>query len=323
MLRRVLCATLAPVCLALAQTPAEPVRAVTDPGVVVTRQLTTPAGVQSVFEGRVYGVAFGATDTELWVLNAGRIFRMDWRANRVLDRMPFAGSAGLQGIVYDAAADGALACAANKDTARLFSAREGQAKVLVEGFGTFSVGALAIAARKNAAGQRIAAVPVIARNKLAVIDIEEGRLIGTAGTGIAPFGVALSGDGSVAYVTNWGGRLPKSGDLTAPTGLAKNADRVVIDARGVAATGTVTKIDLAKLQTITTIAVGLQPNAIVWDEARHRLYVANGNSDSVSVIDARTDRVVATHSIRPFGERARQAWLPPHLRWRQAVKNCT
>ncbi len=304
MLRQALCLFLVSGCLVLAQTPAEPVRAVTDPGVVVTRQLITPAGVQSVFEGRLYGVAFGATDAELWVLNAGRVYRMDWRANRVLDRIPFAGSAGLQGIVYDAAVDGALACAANKDTARLFSARDGQAKALVEGFGSFSVGALAIAARKNAAGQRIAAIPVIAKNKLAVIDLEAGRLIGTADTGIAPFGVALSGDGSIAYVTNWGGRLPKSGDLTAPTGLAKDADRVVIDARGVAATGTVTKINIAKLQAVATIAVGLQPNAIVWDEARHRLYVANGNSDSVSVVDTRTERAVATHSIRPFGERA-------------------
>ena len=35
-------------------------RGVTDPGVVTTRQAITPAGVQSVFDGRVYGITFGA-----------------------------------------------------------------------------------------------------------------------------------------------------------------------------------------------------------------------------------------------------------------------
>ena len=44
-----------------AQTHEKPVRSVTDPGVVTTRQTITPAGVQTIFDGRVYGVAFGAS----------------------------------------------------------------------------------------------------------------------------------------------------------------------------------------------------------------------------------------------------------------------
>jgi hypothetical protein len=47
-----------------AQMPDAPVRAVTDPGTVTTRQSITPAGVQSVFSGRVQGVAFGAAPFE-------------------------------------------------------------------------------------------------------------------------------------------------------------------------------------------------------------------------------------------------------------------
>ncbi|MEY3284415.1 MAG: hypothetical protein RIR86_2428, partial [Acidobacteriota bacterium] len=42
-----------------AQTVDQPARAVTDPGVVTTRQNITPAGVQSIFDGRVYGLSFG------------------------------------------------------------------------------------------------------------------------------------------------------------------------------------------------------------------------------------------------------------------------
>jgi len=304
MLRKMICLVLFLASLTAAQQPADPVRAVTDPGVVVTRQLITPAGVQSVFDGRIYGVAFGETESEIWVLSAGRIYRINWRANRVLERIPLVGSAGLQGIAYAAAGRQALSTNASKDNARLLAVRNGEAKVLAEGFGSFAVGALAAATRRDSAGRRLAAVPVIARNKLAVVDLESNRLVGAPVTGIAPFGAVLSEDGSTAYVTNWGGRLPKSGELTAPTGLAKDADRVVIDRRGIAATGTVTKIDLVKMRPVATIAVGLQPNAMAWDETHHRLYVANGNSDSVSVIDTRTDRVSATYTIRPFGNRA-------------------
>ncbi|MEJ7606187.1 MAG: hypothetical protein WKF37_07940, partial [Bryobacteraceae bacterium] len=85
-----------------AQTVEEPLRSVTDPGVITTRQSITPAGVPSVFQGRVYGVAFGANASELWVLNATQVYRMDWRSNRVLERVPLPGSPGLQGIRYDA-----------------------------------------------------------------------------------------------------------------------------------------------------------------------------------------------------------------------------
>ncbi|MEP7271261.1 MAG: hypothetical protein ABI882_07130, partial [Acidobacteriota bacterium] len=68
----------------LAQTPDRPLRSVTDPGVVTTRQNITPAGVQTVFDGRVYGVTFGASANEIYVLTArGRVnqtnlIKLDW-----------------------------------------------------------------------------------------------------------------------------------------------------------------------------------------------------------------------------------------------------
>ena len=43
---------------------------------------------------------------------------------------------------------------------------------------------------------------------------------------------------------------------------------------------------------------------MVLDEKSGRLYVANGNEDSVSVIDTSTDRVVNTLVIKPFREAA-------------------
>ena len=128
--------------------------------------------------------------------------------------------------------------------------------------GTFLTGALDVAAEPNARGQRLAVVPLTANNRLAIVDMEKGEPIGHAATGIAPFGAVISRNGSVAYVTNWGGRLPKSGELTAPTGMAAQADQVVIDQRGVAATGTLTRMDLETGKATHTIAVGLHPTAI-------------------------------------------------------------
>ena len=83
-------------------------RTVPDPGVITTRQAITPAGLQSVFNGRVYGVAFGKTFHELWVLHRGEISLVDWDANKTLTHIAFEGSAGLGGIYYDASADRAL-----------------------------------------------------------------------------------------------------------------------------------------------------------------------------------------------------------------------
>ena len=96
--------SVAAVVLSAQSTPQLP-RAVTDPGVITTGQAITPAGVQSVFDGRVYGLTFGATDDEVWVLTgrnrASRpeVFRLDWLENRVRDSWQLEGTPGLQGLV--------------------------------------------------------------------------------------------------------------------------------------------------------------------------------------------------------------------------------
>ena len=63
-----------------------PVRAVTDPGVVTTRQSITPAGIPLIFKGRVYGAVFG-DNNNLWVLNATQVYRVDWRTGAILENV--------------------------------------------------------------------------------------------------------------------------------------------------------------------------------------------------------------------------------------------
>ncbi|WP_448265163.1 bifunctional YncE family protein/alkaline phosphatase family protein [Nostoc sp. DSM 114159] len=53
---------------------------------------------------------------------------------------------------------------------------------------------------------------------------------------------------------------------------------------------------------ITRIPIGSQPNKVLLSADRDRLYVANGNDDSVSVIDTNNNRVVQTISLSRPGD---------------------
>jgi hypothetical protein len=48
--------------------PETPVRTVLDPGVIPSRQTITPAGLQTVFEDREWGVAFGPSNDAVYAL---------------------------------------------------------------------------------------------------------------------------------------------------------------------------------------------------------------------------------------------------------------
>ncbi|MSV30066.1 MAG: phosphoesterase [Bryobacterales bacterium] len=274
-----------------AQTPDRPVRSVTDPGVVTTRQSIAPAGVPAIFQGKVYGLSFGSSASDLWVLGATHVYHVDWRENRAIHSVPHGGTPGLLGIAF--AQSPLVAAVPRGGKAGLFQFIDGALKPLVTGLGANNAGGVA-------AGGGIALVPLIFENKAAVIDVEKGKLLGMVETGIAPFAAAVNAAGTIGYVSNWGGRRPRPKDLTAPAGVGKDADQVVVDARGIASTGSVTRIDLKALRTTHTIAVGLHPNGLAWDEARRRLYTANNNQDSVTVIDTQSNTVLRTIKIQPF-----------------------
>jgi YVTN family beta-propeller protein len=282
-----------------------PRRGVTDPGVVTTRQAITPAGVPMVFDGRVYGVAFGKTDADLWILTAGSVFGADWRQNRMFARYQLQGNPGFQGISFDAVRSRALVAArfiehGSASVRTLTIGSGGNGSIFEPKLGKVPAGVLA----RSGDGTTLV-IPIVSENRAAVIDTATGALRGAAQTGIAPLGAAVNRDGSVAYVSNWGGRSARASDLTAPTGYSPKADRVVVDDKGIAATGSVTRIDLRTMQPTHQINVGLHPTSIAWDEPHERLFVANNNSDSISVIDTRTNQVARTILIQPFGRAAR------------------
>src|SRR5262249_56411132 len=102
------------------------------------------------------------------------------------------------------------------------------------------------------------------------------------------------------YVSNWGGDPPRPNDPQART----SDTPIRIDPKtGIANHGTVSVIapTLGKWKQVKTIPVGLHPCALLLSRGGKFLYVANANSDTVSVIDTHTDRVVETIACRPDG----------------------
>jgi YVTN family beta-propeller protein len=132
-------------------------------------------------------------------------------------------------------------------------------------------------------------------NKLAVVNLTSGSVTQQINVGIAPYDVVLAPNGNTAYVSDWGGRLPIGGDLTAPSA----GTQVVVDSRGVASSGVVSFVNLLTgLETAQT-ATGLHPSDLELSADGTRLYVANANSDTVSVLDTATRAVVETILVRP------------------------
>jgi hypothetical protein len=87
--------------IAFSQWPETPVRALTDPGVITTRQELSPAGVQAIVKGRVYGVAFGENSEEILLATNLAYFRFNWKSNKTLAHQDWNGTPGMQSLSYD------------------------------------------------------------------------------------------------------------------------------------------------------------------------------------------------------------------------------
>jgi DNA-binding beta-propeller fold protein YncE len=122
-------------------------------------------------------------------------------------------------------------------------------------------------------------------NRLVELDTATGKILRSWDVGVAPFGVALVGD--QAYVSNWGGRRPAADSLTAKAG---HGTRVRVDERDIASEGSVSVIHLTGTNQ-TEILTGLHTSALAVSPNGHYLVAANAGSDTLSVIDTRSDQI--------------------------------
>ncbi|MDB5289226.1 MAG: Phosphoesterase family [Phycisphaerales bacterium] len=113
---------------------------------------------------------------------------------------------------------------------------------------------------------------------VAIYDAKSGKEVGRVelpgavpGTSVFPLSVAALRDGHKVYVAS-----------------ERDAGLYLIDAT-----------DPAHPKQTGFLATGANPDALLFDKAQARLFVANAHSDTISVIDTSTDHIVSTVLLRP------------------------
>ena len=278
---------------------------------VPTNQHLSPAGHQLYFPGRPTDLALSPDRSLLAVKNMENILIIKMEDRTILQTLPVEkGGQGFTGIafapdgksIYTTDSEGRV-CVAGLVAKGIFAWEDpivlpGPAAPGTADPAKFpsSPGGLAL----DPAGRELW-VTLSRNNTLGRVDLKSRRLTQIP-VGMAPYGVVL-GPGTKAYVSNWAGRRPRSGESVADS----SGSPVLINPKnGVAASGTVSVVDTRTRREISTIEVELHPNGMTLNADRSRLFVANANSDTVSVIDTSTDRVMEVISVlpeqsRPFG----------------------
>jgi YVTN family beta-propeller protein len=131
-------------------------------------------------------------------------------------------------------------------------------------------------------------------NRLAELDAATGTVLRIWNVGVAPFDVALVGH--KVYVSNCGGRRPDAHSFVGPAGRGTT---VRVDNRYIADEGSISVIDLNSSDLRQTeILTGVRACALAVSPNGRYVVVANAGSDTLSVIDARTDKIIETICAR-------------------------
>jgi YVTN family beta-propeller protein len=132
-------------------------------------------------------------------------------------------------------------------------------------------------------------------NQLVKIDLTTLKPLWTRSTGIAPYGITLAGD--LCFVTNWAGPAPKPGAGKETAGVPYG-EAYINPATGATSMGSVSVFNIHTGDSIREIQVGLHPNDIITSPDQQFVYVANGNSDDISVIRVSDLEVVSKIPVK-------------------------
>ncbi len=286
-----------------------------------TNQVLTPAGIQVELPG-IRPQAIALSPDEKLLVTAGKtneIIVIDPKTGTVLQRVTFPGKTLPGDVVEDAAQAGGVGGVKTKsdsgaqlsftglvfspDGTRIYVSNVvGDVKVFSVAQGKVSALQLIVLPEAKAP-KRKAEIPAglavsqngallyVAMNlgnRLAEFDTKTGVMLRMWDTGVAPFDVVLA-DGK-AYVSNWGGRRPGKGDLIGPAGRGTTVR--VDPVRHIASEGSVTVINLAEGKVKAEIPVELKPGAMAASPDGRYVVVANSGSDTLSVIETKSDSVV-------------------------------
>ena len=279
--------------------------------VVPTNQILKPAGKQITFPGRPTALLLIEDGKTLAVQNKNGLVFIDTAKDEIKQTltgpgMSVTGLAARGGRVYTSDA---------KDEVRVaFRQKDGTFAWEKE---TITLAKPKVGGSAHPAGiafekDDVLWVTSTRGNNVQRVNVKTGKVEQVIDVGVAPFTVCFVGKDR-AYVSNWGGEHPKDGD---PTGISSKTPVKVDPRTWVANDGSVSVIERigGTWKKTGFVKVGLHPCAMVASPKGGFLYVANANSDTVSVIDTKANRVVETINCRPenrlpFGSGCNALWL--------------
>jgi len=266
--------------------------------IVSTYQALHPAGQSLEFAGRPVDLVLSPDGGTLYVKDNRGLVIIDVAAWQIRQELKFpAGAGSTHGIVVTRDGTRVLVTTAQNtlweaklDTAGKLAWGQKIALPGPGGKGDSHPGGLALSA-----DEKRAYVCLSRNNSLGILDLENGTLTKQLPVGVAPFDVVIKSDGKTVFVSNWGGRHPKAGEKTAKS----SGTDTLVDYRTVAASGTVSVVDLDQGLETAQITTGLHPSDLELSADQRTLYAANANSDTVSVIDTTSLRVIESVLVRP------------------------
>lgn len=147
----------------------------------------------------------------------------------------------------------------------------------------------------NELGKEYLYVVLNGNNQFVKVDLQTKQTVWKVSTGVAPYGLTIAK--GKAYVSNWGGRIPEADTKQETAGVPYG--KVFVDpATGATNQGTVNVYELNDGKLLKEIRVGLHPNDLITDSNKDYVYVANGNSDNVSVISTQSYSVQETIQVQ-------------------------
>ena len=270
---------------------------------VPTNQLLRPAGFQITFPGRPVDLALSPDGKWLAVLNKNSLDLIRVLDRTIMQTLPVRGGASFNGVSFSA--DGKQIYASQARN-KVFIAEKDENNVLhwakpIE-FPKPKIGGNPVPGgfALNESEDRLY-VALSRSNSLAIVNMTNASITEIP-VGISPYEIQLFSSDK-AYVSNWGGRKPVSGEESYKT---SGSEMLIDPETGIGNNGTVSVIDLKSGKQVNSIEVGLHPGAMVFSPDKSRLYVACANSDIISVIDTKKDVVIEKISVRmekelPFG----------------------
>ena len=265
---------------------------------VTTRQIVRPAGETLTFGGRPVDFVLSPDGRRLYAKDNRGLVTIDLEGWGIVQELEGQGASmhGMAispdgGTVYATSSEDRVQVARVEDDGQLTWLRA----VVIPGPGgdtpSYPTGLCLLPDDPSRA-----LVCVSRNNSLALIDLDSRAVIEEIPVGVAPYDVVIAPGGTTAYVANWGGRhVTEDDEHTAKS----SGTKVVVDERGIAASGTLSVVDLQVRKVTAQIDVGLHPSGLSLNAAGDTLYVANANDDTVSIIDIAAGTVRQTLWVKP------------------------